>query len=436
MYMSILFKISVFFCLFFSIVTPVATAQQFSDSTGDMTSQLICSENVNIKDVQFSVNLSEADISSTSPAVVTGTFNNDTNVPLIVREVRAVVMNKEGVIVDQHIVDSSIEISPKQAHQFVDRWFLPQKISSGEYFVEYSAVFGNVPLLTARTGTFTITGEESAVTFDIDATTINGTPLKIFRVDTFSLDASTELSVVLSNPTNKEKSVPFQWNQYTDLVAREDGRVNGKTTLVLIPANSRVIVPIAISPLNKSHSLVTVLVDDQGTKSMISIPFMAKESKPELVLAGVAPIPLYANQSNDWFYCVNAGNQNLAAYELHLKALDQSGVVLADTRIIDITNPESANFSLNSNVNNLTVVSELSTQGVPVALSEDVYLCSNFNDIQCYQTSVSSDVLYRLYQIALYMVPVLIIIFGLIVVIVIRTKTKMRNKNSSVETNT
>jgi hypothetical protein len=417
--------------LFFSfLLTPYGaimaqeTIGEPSNETPSASNNIFCTDNFALTKMSLSVASSLAEVVPQSIVGFSGTVGNQNALSVPAQELRARVFKlTEGVpaLVDSYMVMQNIILPGQSDYAFTDEWQVPANQSGGVYVVEYALAFmGEEAALVGYSPRFTIISEEQSVQFVYESLTINGESYETFDQSTITDDDTVEFSIRVTNPTDEQKLIPLQWNQYVGTHPVENQRLDTKTSLLTIPANSEETISYVARGTSAKQYVVTALLDDKGAKSLLDMQISRATDEPVVLAAGVASVPVVAGQLNEFYYCIaTPAESDLTSYSLALEIADAGGVVAGVVTRPSITEVAIPTFVGIVNQNQSVVTATLSKEGIPISESEAVFDCNNFNPRSCISESIEGSTLFEriisnplfLYGGALLLLVLLILIW-------------------------
>ncbi len=383
--------------------------------TAASKTNIFCTDNFSLDNIEFTVSGNQTEAAPQTSIISTGVVKNQNQITVPATELRASVYQvTDGEtlhLVDRYVVAENIVLPESSEYTFTDEWIVPRNQSAGEYVIEYALVFmGNEAALEGYGPRFTVVSEEQSVEFLYDTLRINGEPYFTFDQTTLGDDDTVTLSIQVVNPTAEQKMIPLQWNQYFGDYQIETNRLDTKTSVLTIAANSQETISYTTRPTSAKQFTVNALLDDGGTKSLFDFQFLRAPEDPSILVAGISSVPLSADQSTDIFYCVSAtAGADLTSYRLLLEVTDQAGTVLTSITRSNITDVLVPNFVSANNQNYAVVRATLEKEGVPITQTTLAFDC-NALGVPCINESFSENTIMNLLLNPLFIISTIVII--------------------------
>lgn len=304
-------------------------------------------------------------------------------------------------IVDQFIVKGNIMLAANGKLPVSYEWKIPTNAEGGEYYAAYFFTTSNRYNLMGLTFTDDVVGNQAPfkIMNEIDAkiaklskisTTLNGQdhhfaafPLHFAAGDTVTVET------VITNPSDEEKTVPLQWNQYSwDAMLPENLR-HTKTELVTVPANGEVIVSYEVRPQRESIVYVTAVTQDRETKSILGIRYVRDGiEETRINFPAVTVFPIKKDTEATLFACAHSLNLPVVpGNTLTLTLTDRDGKVIHEYRYEgDISGAMSGygeKFTPTSNINYAFLTATLERNGVIVEQVKTEYDCKVIDPSSC-----------------------------------------------------
>ncbi len=374
----------------------VVNAQEAPAEAPAASSNLFCTDNFALTNIALTVTGTATMGVPQTSIEFSGGLKNQNNITVPVAELRARVFqireDQTFRFIDTYVVEENIVLPAQGEYSFADKWLVPENQVTGEYAIEYAISFmGETAIVLGYSPRFTIVSESQVVQLDHNTMQINGQPYQNFDQSTLTDDQSVDISITVINPTDEDKTIPMQWNQYRGPYPTEESRLDTKTSLLTIAANSEEVITYTTKPTSDKEFLVNAIIDDRGAKSLQDFQFLRATPDPRMIVAGVRDIPLSANQPVDLFYCVaTPATAELTPYRLVLEVTDGTGLVVASLDRDSISDASVPSLTPSSNLNDIEIISTIERDGVPVSQETVEYNCAILGGA-CHQES-SEDI--------------------------------------------
>ncbi len=366
--------------LLFSSVSTIF-AQQAPTETPAARNNLFCTDNFALTNIKLAVTSTVAIGVPQTPVGFTGSIENQNSITVPVAELRARVFqireDQSLRLVDTYVVEENIILPAQGKYSFADEWVVPENQPMGDYAIQYVMSFmGETAIGLGYGPRFTIASESEVVQLDHNTMQINGQPYESFDQTIITDDQSVTISVAVINATDEDKVVPIQWNQYLGPYPTEDSRLDTKSSILTIAANSEEVITYTTKPTSDKEFLVNAIIDDRGAKSIQDFQFLKATPDPRILVAGVRDIPLSANQSADLFYCIaTPATAELTPYRLSFELTDPAGLTVASVAGDSISDASIPSFVPPTNQNAILLTSTIERDGVPVSQETVTYDC-------------------------------------------------------------
>ncbi len=304
-------------------------------------------------------------------------------------------------VVDQFIVKDNIILAANGKLPVSYEWKIPTNAEGGEYYAAYFFTTAKRYNLMGLSFTDDVVGNQAPfkITNEIDAkiaklskisTTLNGRdhhfaafPLHFAAGDTVTVET------IVTNPSDEEKTVPLQWNQYSwDAMLPENLR-HTKTELVTVPANGEVSVSYEVRPQRESVVYVTAVTQDREVKSVLGIRYVRDGiEETRINFPGASAFPLQKDTEATLFACAHSTNLPVVpGNTLTLTLADRDGKVIHEYRYEgDISGAMSGfgeKFTPAMNVNYALLTATLERNGVVVEQVKTEYDCEVIDLTSC-----------------------------------------------------
>lgn len=249
-------------------------------------------------------------------------------------------------LVDQVTVAKDMALPAKGSKQASFDWKVPTGARGGEYYAAYFFVTSERYNLMGLSFTEDVAGNQAAFTVKNDQdpktvflakndTTLNGQAHKYAASPLhFSADTAVTVKVKIINPSDKEKSIPVQWNQYSWDAIRAENRQNTKTELVVLKPNETKELSYDVLPTSNSIVFITATAQDNDSRSVLDIRY-TKDGIEEtrINFPSLTKFPLKAGEEQTLFACAHSTNTPLVKDNVLLLTLkDRNESVIGQYR--------------------------------------------------------------------------------------------------------
>ena len=239
---------------------------------------------------------------------------------------------------------------------------------------------------------FTITSIEDPLIAKISKidTTLNGRnhhfaafPLHFKAGDTVTVKTT------ITNPSDKTKTLPLQWNQYSWDAMNKDNLRFTKTEVVTLAAKETKTVTYEVQPQRESVVYVVATTQDNQAKSILDIRYVRDGiEETRINFPGVTTFPIQAGEVQTLFACAHSLNQPVVPGNiLTLTLKDKDGKIIHEYRyegaITGAMGGFGDTFSTDKNINYATITATLERNGVIVEQVTQTYDCSVIDQNSC-----------------------------------------------------
>lgn len=304
-------------------------------------------------------------------------------------------------LVDQFIVKDGITLPAKGTLPMSYEWKVPMNAAGGEYYAAYfftTAKRYNLMGLSftddvvGNQAQFTITSIEDPLIAKISKidTTLNGRnhhfaafPLHFKAGDTVTVKTT------ITNPSDKTKTLPLQWNQYSWDAMNKDNLRFTKTEVVTLAAKETKTVTYEVQPQRESVVYVVATTQDNQAKSILDIRYVRDGiEETRINFPGVTTFPIQAGEVQTLFACAHSLNQPVVPGNiLTLTLKDKDGKIIHEYRyegaITGAMGGFGDTFSTDKNINYATITATLERNGVIVEQVTQTYDCSVIDQNSC-----------------------------------------------------
>jgi hypothetical protein len=272
----------------------------------------------------------------------------------------------------------------------------------GEYYAAYFFTTSNRYNLLGLSFTDDVVGNtaqfsvknpdvEKNVTLQKKSVTLNGQDpaLAAFPLH-FAATETVIVKAIVTNPSDQEKKVPLQWNQYAWDSQNADNRRNTKTELLtLAPGETREL-SYTVAKQRESVVYVTATVQDGDAKSIFNLRFVHDGiEETRINFPSLTKFPLIAGESQTLFACAHSTNLPIVSGNtLTLTLTDQKNNKIHQYRYEGDISGDMAGFgevfTPKNNYNYVNLEAKLERNGVVVEKVNIVYDCQKINPDSCY----------------------------------------------------
>ncbi len=374
--------------------TSVALAQPADESSEQSTPSLFC---VNPAAVVVGI---KNEIKSTVPGVpmtfvamiknmTPQTFGDTTLVARVYKQSEDDALADGHILLDQFVVEKGISLEANGTKEVIFEWAVPNLATEGEYFVTY--------VLTTEEGYSISSGEEtggkglffveadtnqtSGVAFNHGATTINDEDVNLGSRETVISADSVQIKTTLTNPSNSEKTVPVQWNQYAVDYASEKNKRFTKTEVVTLAPNETKELVYDVQPQPEAAVVVTAFTEDGESTSMLAVPYIKVGGHSAyLHLPELSGFPLAAGSEYAVSACVKIIQEIESQTSITFTLTDSAGEIIhqvtqAVASEVGVTG-YGESFTPSQNYENATLTVTLTQNGVVTETYTKTYSCT------------------------------------------------------------
>lgn len=304
-------------------------------------------------------------------------------------------------VVDQFVVKDGLMIPANGSLPLSYEWKVPLNAKGGEYYAAYFFATEHRYNLLGLSFTDDVVGNQAPFTIVNDddvklaelskiTTTLNGIdhhfaafPLHFSSTDTVKVETT------ITNPSNTEKSLPLQWDQYAwDSLNPKNHRFSQTDIITLAPGETKT-VTYEVKLQRESIVYITAITQDIEAKSILNIRY-ARDGIEEtrINFPAVSAFPLPKDAEVTLFACAHSTNQPVVpGNKLTLSLKDRDGKTIHEYRYEgDITGDMGGygeTFKPASNINYALLTATLERNGVIVEQVTTEYDCRAIDSASC-----------------------------------------------------
>lgn len=341
-------------------------------------------------------------------------------------------------VVDQFVIKDGLTLRPNGSLPISYNWKVPLNAEGGEYYAAYFFVTEKRYNLLGLSFTDDVVGNQAPFTIVTDdetsvaklskiTTTLNGLdhhfaayPIHFSSTDTVKVETT------ITNPSNTEKSLPLQWDQYAWDGLRPENHRFSKTDIVTLAPGETKTVSYEVQPQRESLVFVTAITQDIEAKSILNIRY-ARDGIEEtrINFPAVTSFPLPKEQAATLFACAHSTNQPVVPGNiLTLTLKDRNGSVIHEYRyegdIYGDMGGYGQEFTPASDVNYALLTAKLERYGVIVEEVTTVYDCTVIDPASCLPEPVGPSIFDWLKAhalvIGLTILGIIVVIAGMVLI--------------------
>lgn len=430
LFVSLLTFVMVFSSNFVAFAQTEAPAQDFIQSSSTPVEnipsiveelpqgQLACFDYYRFGSVQAELTATVAQTVPGAEVTFKGNIINENDYPLIDGTLSVKIFRRDETVfaegdgnpvVDQFTIEEGITLKAKDTKEASFTWKIPNNALGGEYYAAYFYTTSKRYNLMGLSFTDDVIGNQAPflVTSDSDIQLI-----ELSKVNTainnknhnfaayplhFSNEEAVTIKTLINNPTDKEKILPLQWNQYAWDSQNEDNRRNTKTEVIVIPANSSKEVSYEVFSQRESVVYVTAVAQDGESKSFLNIRFVRDGvEETRINFPSITAFPLAKDTINTIFACAHSTNLPVVpGNTLTLTLTDKKGDIIHEYKYQgDITGMMAGfgeQFTPTKNYNYTVLTAKLEREGAVIEEVEIVYDCQVIDSSRCLPEDSSSS---------------------------------------------
>jgi hypothetical protein len=304
-----------------------------------------------------------------------------------------------NLVVDQFVINNDIAIPANGQVPLSFNWQVPNQIEGGEYYAAYffatNERYNLMGLsftddVVGNTAPFSIVSDNLATKLSKVDTTLNDRNHNFAAFPlTFSATETVTVRTTITNQSDKERTIPLQWNQYAWDAMNPDNRRNTKTEIVTLAPNETKEVNYTAKEQREPVVYITALTQDNDAKSLLNIRYV-RDGIPEtrINFPSITSFPLAANNETTLFACAHSTNVPLVpGNTLTLNLKDAAGNTIHEyTYTGDISATMSGfgnTFTPDRSINYALLTATLEREGVVVEEVQIEYDCSTIPNTEC-----------------------------------------------------
>jgi hypothetical protein len=346
------------------------------------------------------------ELSQTVPGATllfTGTVVNRNTYPItkgiLIAKVYRNVGETDREVVDQFIVKDDITLVAQSEQDISHEWTVPMNESAGTYSIAYYLNTGSFTVVgesrlnhsPSISNPFTVTSDFQVVTFESGSTRVNDLPYNVSTALPYEIRGGEEVTIktVITNPTNEQKTLPLQWNQYSRNDVDPSNRRNTKTeVLVLNPRESKE-VSYTLTRESDPVLYVTASVLDNEARHSIDVVLVRPQlDSVQIDFSGLTGYPLQSNTQQTLFTCLKG--ENLYAINditVRLLLITSDGTKIHEYQYKGAVRSElggfGEQFTLPENYNDFSLVTILEREGRIIGMATTTYSCVDLGSTPC-----------------------------------------------------
>ena len=342
-------------------------------------------------------------VSANSYPILDGTLY----VKLFKRNEKTFASGDGNELVDQFIIKDGISLPAKGTLPVSYDWQVPMNAVGGEYYAAYFFTTAKRYNLMGLSFTDDVVGNQAQFTI----TNIEDPKVaKISKIDTtlngrdhhfaafplhFKVGETVTVKTTITNPSDKAKTLPLQWNQYSWDAMNKDNLRFTKTEVVTLAAKETKTVTYEVQPQQESVVYIVATTQDMQAKSILDIRYVRDGiEQTRINFPGVTSFPIKAGEEQTLFACAHSTNQPVVpGNTLTLTLKDKDGKIIHEYRYEgDISGAMGGfgdKFSTDKNINYATITATLERNGVIVEQVTQTYDCSAIDKNSCLPETIS-----------------------------------------------
>lgn len=400
------------------ITAPAATATEADSATPSAAqigtpqadSPLKCFDYYKFGSVQADLQPQVAQTIPGAKITFSGKVVNENNYPLldgtlyvkIFKSDEAVFAAGDGnPVVDQFVIQDGITLKENGSVPVSFDWAVPLNLEGGDYYAAYFFTTSHrynlmgLPFSDDVVGNqayFKVTNNsnDTVTTLSKTDTSINGVNHNFIAFPPhFAAGETITIKTTLTNSSQKSKTLPLQWNQYSwDSINKDNLRYTKTEAVTLKPGETKT-VSYQVQPQRESVIYVIGVTQDEEVKSFINVRLVRDGSEETRInFPGLSAFPLQKDQAATLFACAHAVNTPLVpGNTLTLTLKDRVGKVLHEYRYEGDLSASMGGygetFTPAGNVDYATLTATLERNGVIVEQVTETYDCAAIDNTTC-----------------------------------------------------
>jgi hypothetical protein len=360
----------------------------------------------------------------------------------IFREDESTMENNNGnPIVDQFKVRDAMLLKANEAQTIQYEWKVPLNARAGSYYAAYyfttndqyslAGLLFSDDVIGGRSS-FMLSGETEMGIAELqkNGTTLNGEPYQhVAFPPIFEKNDPVKVSANISNPTDKEKRIPVQWNQYAWDGQKEGNLRNVKTELVVLaPGETKAVTYDAVGQ-PETVTFITATAQDLESRSILNFRFARSGlTEAKTAFTGLNKFPVPAGEEAMFFTCAHTvstegafvgvspamGEKNI--YDITLRVKTLGGEVLHEQTFNVPLTGTVAGFGLpyapEAGLDAVVVESVLALHGNVLETNTVTYDCAALDPTTCFSKGGSASSLFT--YMKLFLIALLVIVLGVL----------------------
>ena len=314
-------------------------------------------------------------------------------------------------VVDQFVIAENITLPANGQKDMTYTWKIPMNAEGGEYYAAYFFTTSDRYNLMGLSFTDDVVGNQAPFTIKNEKdpklaklskinTKLNGQdhrfaafPLHFAAGDTVTIETT------ITNPSDQDKTLPLQFNQYAWDSMNKDNLRFTKTEVVTIKAGETKTVSYEVKPQRESVVYVTAVTQDLEAKSLLNIRYVRDGiEETRINFPGLTTFPLKKDEAQTLFACAHSTNQPVVpGNTLTLSLKDGDGKTIHEYRYEGDINGAMGGygevFTPTGNINYATLTATLERNGVVVEQVTQTYDCEAIDPTSCLPDAMGTSFL-------------------------------------------